>query len=100
VALLAQFIYHEIVKVPDFCDTDGVSSKDCIPCPSSGVCYSGKLHCNDGYVQSGLVCIEDGEVNKLANSIADSAYYLLREAKGKFECHEAPSKYFICQRMR
>lgn len=109
VALLAQFLFTVMTQAPRFCDT-GVASPDCLACPPHAVCADGKLYCDPGYIQSGLVCIEDEEVNKLANRIAgknsiivycesyllvDSAYYILREVKGKYDCNELPREYLF-----
>lgn len=53
-----------------FCDSTSASSSSCIPCPPYGNCTDGILHCLPNYVRYGVHCIEDQELNRMAESVA------------------------------
>eukprot|EP00026_Physarum_polycephalum_P000744 Phypoly_transcript_00745.p1 GENE.Phypoly_transcript_00745~~Phypoly_transcript_00745.p1 ORF type:complete len:660 (+),score=105.84 Phypoly_transcript_00745:1885-3864(+) len=70
-----------------FCDSDSASpAKDCVPCPPNGECQDGKLLCNPRYVRDGVQCIEDRELNLLAESIADQINEIVMSQGGKYQC--------------
>jgi len=71
-----------------FCSPDSSSSSTCILCPEHGTCNQGVLQCDDGFVRYGVQCVEDPELNKMAESIAEAINVLLMDARGKYQCGE------------
>ncbi|KAJ7534298.1 hypothetical protein O6H91_13G088500 [Diphasiastrum complanatum] len=55
-----------------FCDTGVVpsTSDDCIICPEHGKCQGGRLECLLGFKRSGITCIEDKKIEKMADHLA------------------------------
>ncbi|KAH6817990.1 hypothetical protein C2S51_001593 [Perilla frutescens var. frutescens] len=75
VAVACNFIAASLNQPPKlFCDTisdfDDSLSDYCEPCPANGVCYGGKLTCDDGFRKQGMLCVEDGDVSRAAKSLS------------------------------
>ncbi|XP_057810255.1 uncharacterized protein LOC131024720 isoform X2 [Salvia miltiorrhiza] len=75
VALACNFITASLNQPPKpFCDTtDDLNdplSEYCQPCPTNGVCYDGKLTCDQGFRKQGNLCVEDGDISRAAKKLS------------------------------
>lgn len=54
-----------------------VASDYCEPCPENGVCYDGKLECDQGYKKHGKLCVEDEDVDEIAKKLVRDIFLLI-----------------------
>eukprot|EP00177_Eucheuma_denticulatum_P003071 GFKZ01005540.1.p1 GENE.GFKZ01005540.1~~GFKZ01005540.1.p1 ORF type:complete len:828 (+),score=105.18 GFKZ01005540.1:258-2486(+) len=79
-----------------FCDTGKTTTPvedgyGCRKCPNLGICESGALSCEEGYVVMGKICVEDQESSIMAEEIAQEANTLLGHQAGSAECGDIES---------
>ena len=80
ILFLFVFIYNSIVKVASpyyFCNTDGISTPGCVPCPEHGTCSGDTLTCDDSYYRYLVYCAPNLTQYIEANRVAERSSKIL-----------------------